>query len=90
MKKKGGIMNLKKKEFKDIIKKIGIGVKKVENKKIFKVEDQKNLRGEIKGGNKKKILIKEKKDNLFMVKVEEDEVVEIKQIKKIIGEERRV
>ncbi|EEX84805.1 prolyl-tRNA synthetase associated domain-containing protein [Brucella abortus] len=90
MKTSGGIMPLTPKEFHDLLHKLGIGVTTVEHPPLFTVADSQNLRGEIPGGHTKNLFLKDKKDNFFLVTVEEDAVVDLKSIHQLIGAASRV
>jgi Ala-tRNA(Pro) deacylase len=57
---------------------------------LFTVADSQALRGEIAGGHTKNLFLKDKKDNFFLVTVDEDAVVDLKQIHHVIGAASRV
>lgn len=67
-----------------------IEVTTVTHPPLYTVADSQNLRGEIAGGHTKNLFLKDKKDNFFMVTVEEDAVVDLKTIHSIIGASSRV
>lgn len=69
---------------------LGIAVKTVTHPPLFTVADSQSLRGEIPGGHTKNLFLKDKKDNFFLVTVEEDAVVDLKTIHQTIGAASRV
>ncbi len=52
---------------------------------VFTVAESESLRDEIAGGHTKNLFVKDKKDQFFVVTVEERATVDLKQIHKIIG-----
>jgi len=86
----GGIMALSPKELLDHLQNLGIEVTTVEHPPLFTVADSQGLRGEIPGGHTKNLFLKDKKDNFFLVTVEEDAVVDLKSIHQVIGAASRV
>jgi Ala-tRNA(Pro) deacylase len=86
----GGIMALLPKELLDHLQNLGIEVTTVEHPPLFTVADSQGLRGEIPGGHTKNLVLKDKKDNFFLVTVEEDAVVDLKSIHQVIGAASRV
>ena len=77
-------------ELHDYLKNLGIEVKTVEHPPLFTVADSQSLRGEIAGGHTKNLFLKDKKDNFFLVTVDEDAVVDLKTIHQTIGAASRV
>jgi Ala-tRNA(Pro) deacylase len=69
---------------------LGISVSTVRHPPLFTVADSQGLRGEIPGGHTKNLFLKDKKDNYFLVTVDEDAVVDLKQIHHLIGAASRV
>ena len=69
---------------------LGIAVKTVEHPPLFTVADSRALRGEIPGGHTKNLFLKDKKDNYFLVTVDEQAAVDLKQIHHLIGAASRV
>ncbi|WP_315926368.1 prolyl-tRNA synthetase associated domain-containing protein [Mesorhizobium sp. SP-1A] len=57
---------------------------------LFTVADSQSLRGEIAGGHTKNLFLKDKKDNFFLVTVDEEATVDLKQIHHLIGATSRV
>ncbi len=57
---------------------------------LFTVADSQALRGTIPGGHTKNLFLKDKKDNYFLVTVDEEAVVDLKQIHHLIGAASRV
>ncbi len=74
----------------DYLAALGIEVKTVTHPPLFTVADSQNLRGEIAGGHTKNLFLKDKKDNFFLVTVEEDAVVDLKTIHTLIGAASKV
>jgi len=69
---------------------LGIKVKTVKHPPLFTVADSQRLRGEIPGGHTKNLFLKDKKDNFFLLTVEEDAVVDLKTVHTLIGAASRV
>lgn len=74
----------------DYLHKLGIEVKTHEHPPLYTVEDSQKLRGEIAGGHTKNLFLKDKKDQFFLVTVDEDAIVDLKTIHQIIGASSRV
>lgn len=64
---------------------LGIEAKTVTHPPLFTVADSQTLRGEIPGGHTKNLFLKDKKDNFFLVTVEEEATVDLKSIHQLIG-----
>jgi len=69
---------------------LGIAATTVSHPPLYTVADSQSLRGEIAGGHTKNLFLKDKKDNYFLVTVEEDAQVDLKQIHHVIGAASRV
>ncbi|MCX7305044.1 MAG: prolyl-tRNA synthetase associated domain-containing protein [Hyphomicrobiales bacterium] len=69
---------------------LGIAVATVSHPPLFTVADSQALRGEIPGAHTKNLFLKDKKDNYFLVTVEEHAQVDLKQIHHVIGAASRV
>ena len=69
---------------------LGIAVSTLRHPPLFTVADSQALRGEIAGGHTKNLFLKDKKDNYFLVTVDEDALVDLKQIHHLIGAASRV
>ncbi|RUV26060.1 prolyl-tRNA synthetase associated domain-containing protein [Mesorhizobium sp. M5C.F.Ca.IN.020.32.2.1] len=69
---------------------LGIQVSTLRHPPLFTVADSQALRGEIAGGHTKNLFLKDKKDNFFLVSVDEEAVVDLKQIHHAIGAAGRV
>ena len=69
---------------------LGIAVKTTKHPPLFTVADSRALRGEIAGGHTKNLFLKDKKDNFFLVTVDEEAAVNLKHIHQIIGAASRV
>jgi Ala-tRNA(Pro) deacylase len=57
---------------------------------LYTVADSQALRGEIAGGHTKNLFLKDKKDNFFLLAVDEDAAVDLKQVHHLIGAASRV
>lgn len=57
---------------------------------VFTVSESQSLRDEIPGGHTKNLFLKDKKDNFFLVTVEEDAQIDLKTIHALIGARSRV
>ncbi|MDX8432438.1 prolyl-tRNA synthetase associated domain-containing protein [Mesorhizobium sp. M4B.F.Ca.ET.215.01.1.1] len=69
---------------------LGIGVSTIRHPPLYTVADSQALRGEIAGGHTKNLFLKDKKDNFFLVTVDEEAEVDLKQIHHLIGAAGRV
>lgn len=69
---------------------LGITVSTKRHAALFTVADSQTLRGEIAGGHTKNLFLKDKKDNFFLVTVDEEAEVDLKQIHHVIGAAGRV
>jgi Ala-tRNA(Pro) deacylase len=69
---------------------LGVAVTTVRHPPLYTVAESQALRGEIAGGHTKNLFLKDKKDNYFLVTVEEEAVVDLKQIHHLIGAASRV
>jgi len=69
---------------------LGIAVTTKKHPALFTVADSQSLRGEIPGGHTKNLFLKDKKDNFFLVTVDEEAEVDLKQIHHLIGASGRV
>ncbi len=74
----------------EFLDELGIAVATVSHPALFTVADSQALRGEIPGGHTKNLFLKDKKDNFFLVTLEEDAEVDLKQIHQLIGAASRV
>ena len=72
------------------LQQLGIAVSTKKHPPLFTVADSQALRGEIAGGHTKNLFLKDKKDQFFLVSVEEDATVDLKQIHHVIGAASRV
>jgi Ala-tRNA(Pro) deacylase len=64
---------------------LGISHRTVEHAPLFTVEQSQALRGTIPGGHTKNLFLKDKKDALFLVTVEEDALVDLKSLHHVLG-----
>ena len=69
---------------------LGIAVTTKEHPPLFTVADSQSLRGQIPGGHTKNLFLKDKKNNFFLVTVDEEAEVDLKQIHHLIGASSRV
>ena len=69
---------------------LGIAVSTRRHPALFTVADSQALRGEIPGGHTKNLFLKDKRDNFFLLTVDEEAVVDLKQIHHLIGAAGRV
>ncbi|MAS12177.1 MAG: DNA-binding protein [Nitratireductor sp.] len=74
----------------EYLQELGIEVKTHRHPPLFTVADSQSLRGEIPGGHTKNLFLKDKKDNFFLVTVDEDAQVDLKSIHHKIGAASRV
>jgi Ala-tRNA(Pro) deacylase len=57
---------------------------------LYTVADSQALRGTIAGGHTKNLFLKDKKDNFFLLTVDEEAAVDLKQVHTLIGAASRV
>ena len=69
---------------------LGIDVVTKTHEPLFTVADSQRLRGEISGAHTKNLFLKDKKDNYFLLTVDEEAVVDLKSIHQAIGAAGRV
>jgi Ala-tRNA(Pro) deacylase len=69
---------------------LNIQHKTKEHAPVFTVAESASLRDEIPGGHTKNLFVKDKKDQFFVVTVEEHATVDLKTIHKVIGASSRV
>lgn len=69
---------------------LGISVKTHRHPPLFTVADSQSLRGEIPGGHTKNLFLKDKKDDFFLLTVDENAVVDLKSVHSLIGAASRV
>ena len=72
------------------LEQMGIAVKTHRHPPLFTVADSQALRGEIDGGHTKNLFLKDRKDNYFLLTVDEDAVVDLKQVHHLIGASGKV
>ena len=63
----------------------GFDTKTIDHPALFTVEDSQKLRGEIEGGHTKNLFLKDKKGNYFLLTAQEDTLVNLKTLHKLIG-----
>lgn len=61
-----------------------------EHEPVFTVAESQDLRDQIPGGHTKNLFVKDKKDQYFVLTVEEHAVVDLKTVHKVIGASSRV
>ena len=69
---------------------LGISVTTFEHPALYTVAESQELRGKIAGGHTKNLFLKDKKDNYFLLTVEESATVDLKSIHHTIGAASRV
>ena len=69
---------------------LGIEVTTRTHEPLFTVTDSQRLRGEIPGAHTKNLFLKDKKDNYFLLTVEEEATVDLKSVHQVIGAASRV
>ncbi|WP_137129313.1 prolyl-tRNA synthetase associated domain-containing protein [Rhizobium sp. FY34] len=69
---------------------LGIAHKTKSHPPVFTVAESESLRDEIPGGHTKNLFVKDKKDQFFVLTVEENAVVDLKSVHKLIGASSRV
>ena len=69
---------------------LGITVSTVSHPPLFTVADSQALRGEIAGAHTKNLFLKDKKDNYFLITLDEEAEVDLKQVHHLIGAASRV
>jgi Ala-tRNA(Pro) deacylase len=69
----------------DYLKNLNISVSTVQHPPLHTVADSKSLRGEIPGGHTKNLFLKDRKDQYFLLTVDEDAIVDLKTIHLVIG-----
>lgn len=69
---------------------LGISVSTTRHPPLYTVADSQALRGQIAGGHTKNLFLKDRKDNFFLVTVDEDAEVDLKQIHHVIGASGKV
>jgi Ala-tRNA(Pro) deacylase len=69
---------------------MGIKVSTIRHDAVFTVAEAQNLRGQVSGAHTKNLFLKDKKDNYFLVTVDEDAEVDLKTIHSKIGAASRV
>ena len=74
----------------DFLQKLGIEVTTRTHAPLFTVADSQQLRGEIPGAHTKNLFLKDKKDNYFLLTVEEEASVDLKSVHQLIGAASRV
>ena len=74
----------------DFLQTLGIEVTTRTHQPLFTVADSQHLRGEIPGAHTKNLFLKDKKDNYFLLTVEEEATVDLKSVHQLIGAASRV
>ena len=74
----------------DFLAELGISVTTVKHPPLYTVADSQALRGEIAGGHTKNLFLKDKKDQYFLLTVEEEATVDLKTVHQLIGASSRV
>jgi Ala-tRNA(Pro) deacylase len=79
-----------KQELMDYLADLGIKTTTIQHPPLHTVADSKALRGEIAGGHTKNLFVKDKKDQFFLLTVDEDATVDLKTIHHVIGAASKV
>jgi len=74
----------------DFLDRLGIRTITVDHAPLHTVADSQALRGEIPGGHTRNLFLRDRKDRHFLLTVEEDATVDLKQIHHVIGASGRV
>lgn len=69
---------------------LGIGVTTFEHPALHTVAESQELRGQIEGAHTKNLFLKDKKDNFFLLTVEETASVDLKTVHHLIGAASKV
>lgn len=69
---------------------LGIPHKTLDHPAVFTVAESVSLRDEIPGGHTKNLFVKDKKDNFFLLTVEENAAVDLKTVHTLIGAASKV
>lgn len=69
---------------------LGIEVSTMQHEPVYTVAEAQSLRGQIPGVHTKNLFLKDKKDNFFLLTVDEEAVVDLKTIHTVIGAASRV
>ena len=64
---------------------LGIAHATVQHAPLFTVEQSRALRGQIAGGHTKNLFLRDKKNNVFLVTAEEDAVIDLKGLHRLLG-----
>lgn len=77
-------------ELMEYLTELGIEVSTVRHQAVFTVAEAQDLRGQVAGVHTKNLFLKDKKDNFFLVTVDEEAEVDLKTIHTKIGAASRV
>jgi Ala-tRNA(Pro) deacylase len=69
----------------DLLGRLGIETVTVEHPPAFTVEQWRDLRGAIPGGNSKNLFLVDRKDRIFLVVAEEDALIELRSLHRKLG-----
>jgi Ala-tRNA(Pro) deacylase len=69
---------------------LGVETETVDHPPLFRVEDAKAFRGDIRGGHTKNLFVKDKKGRLFLLVLGEETVIDLKRVHETIGAQGRV
>ena len=84
----GAKMAATRKELFGYLGELGIDTSTVEHPPLFTVAQSRELRGEIRGGHTKNLFLKDKKGQLYLVIADEEAVIDMKTLHKVIGSAR--
>ncbi|MGH6762250.1 MAG: prolyl-tRNA synthetase associated domain-containing protein [Phyllobacterium sp.] len=74
----------------EFLSNLGIEVVTTQHDPVYTVAEAQSLRGQIKGAHTKNLFLKDKKDNFFLLTVDEEAVVDLKTVHTVIGAASRV
>ncbi len=77
-------------ELMEYLTELGIEVSTVRHAAVFTVAEAQDLRGQVAGAHTKNLFLKDKKDNFFLVTVDEEAEIDLKTIHTKIGASSRV
>lgn len=69
---------------------MGLSVTTVSHPPLFTVAESRHMRGEIAGAHTKNLFLKDKKDQVFLVTVDEEAVIDLKTLHTVIGASGRL
>jgi len=73
-----------------LLKSKGFVISTLEHEAVFSVEESRELRGRISGGHTKNLFVKDKKNNYFLLVLEEMAKIDLNRLHKVIGAKSRL